>query len=108
MAVETADDRLIFLDVDDFGSTASYTVQGGSAVDIKGIFDNEHIEVDATGTVGVSVQQPRFMCRKKKSTLSTPQSMNRNESVVAPSHRPRRRIVTRERAVTKRRTGRHV
>lgn len=63
MAVETADDRLIFLDVDDFGTTASYTVQGGSAVNITGIFDNEHIEVDATGTVGVSVQQPRFMCR---------------------------------------------
>ena len=59
MAVESAADRLIFLDVDDFGTTASYTVQGGGAVDISGIFDNEFIEVDAGGTVGVAIQQPR-------------------------------------------------
>ena len=47
MPVESAADRLIFLDVDDFGATASYTVQGGSAANITGIFDNEFIEVDA-------------------------------------------------------------
>ncbi len=63
MAVESAADRLIFLDVDDFGTTASYTVQGGSPVNIIGIFDNEFIEVDSGGTVGVAIQQPRFLCR---------------------------------------------
>ena len=71
MAVETASDRLIFLDVDDFGTTASYTVQGGSAADVKGIFDNEHIEVDATGSVGVSIQEPRFLCRTSDVSSAT-------------------------------------
>ena len=63
MPVESVADRLLFLDVDDFGTTASYTIQGGSAVNVIGIFDNEFIEVDAGGTVGVAIQQPRFLCR---------------------------------------------
>ena len=71
MAVESAADRLIFLDVDDFGTTASYTVQGGSAVDISGIFDNEFIEVDAGGTVGVAIQQPIFLFRTSAVSSAT-------------------------------------
>lgn len=63
MPVESAADRLLFLDVDDFGTTASYTIQGGSAVNVIGIFDNEFIEINAGGTVGVAIQQPRFLCR---------------------------------------------
>lgn len=71
MAVESAADRLIFLDVDDFGTTASYTVQGGSPANITGIFDNEFIEVDAGGNVGVAVQQPRFLCRTSDVSSAT-------------------------------------
>lgn len=58
MAVESADDRAIFLAVDDFGVAATI---GGSTV--NGIFDNEYIEVETGAGVGVSLQQPRFTCR---------------------------------------------
>lgn len=71
MPVETAADRAIFVDIDDFGTAASYTVQGGTAVTINGIFDNEFIEVDAGGNVGVAVQQPRFLCRTSDVSSAT-------------------------------------
>ncbi len=58
MAVETADDRAIFIGVDDFGVAATYS--GGT---INGIFDNDFIEVEAGGGVGFALQQPRFLCR---------------------------------------------
>lgn len=62
MAVETATELAIFFDADDFGVTASYTPSGGSASNVKGIFDNEFFEA-AVGDVGVAIQQPRFLCR---------------------------------------------
>lgn len=63
MAVESAADRAIFFEVDDFGTAASYTPSGGVAATVNGIFDNDFIEVDAGGGVGVALQQPRFLCR---------------------------------------------
>jgi len=63
MAVETAADRAIFVDVDDFGTAATYTPTGGVAATVNGIFDNDFIEVDTGGGVGVALQQPRFHCR---------------------------------------------
>ena len=63
MAVESAADRAIFFDVDDFGAAATYTPDGGAASTVNGIFDNDFIEVDAGGGVGVALQQPRFQCR---------------------------------------------
>jgi hypothetical protein len=62
MAVETATELAIFFDADDFGVTASYTPSGGSASNVKGIFDNEFFEA-GVGEVGVAIQQPRFVCR---------------------------------------------
>jgi len=63
MAVESADDRAVFIDVDDFGSAGTFTPSGGSASTVNGIFDNDFIEVDAGGGIGVALQQPRFHCR---------------------------------------------
>ena len=63
MAVESASDRLIFFNTDDFASSATYTVQGGSAATIKGIYDNGYNEVDLGGTVAVSSTDPQFTCR---------------------------------------------
>lgn len=63
MAVETADDRAIFFAVNDFGSAATYTPDGGVASTVNGIFDNDFIEVDTGGGVGFAMQQPRFLCR---------------------------------------------
>lgn len=61
MAVESAADRLAMLV--DFGQPVTYTVQGGSAVTITGIFDAQFVEVDAGGNVGIAYQQPRLMVR---------------------------------------------
>ena len=63
MAVETAADRAVFVDADDFGVAATYTPQGGSAETVNGIFDNDIVEVDAGGGVPMAVRQPRFNCR---------------------------------------------
>ena len=63
MAVETATERAIFFEADDFAVTASYTPQGGSATNINGIFDNEYFEADAGGTIGIAIQQPAFLCQ---------------------------------------------
>ena len=63
MAVESATDRAIFVNVDDFGVAATYTPSGGGSSTVNGIFDNDFIEVDAGGGVGVALQQPRFHCR---------------------------------------------
>ncbi|MGA0081655.1 MAG: head-tail joining protein [Sedimenticolaceae bacterium] len=61
MPVESADDRAAMLA--DFGEAVTYTVQGGSAATITGIFDNQYVEVDAGGEVGFAVQQPRLTVR---------------------------------------------
>ena len=58
MAVESAADRAIFFDVDDFGTAATFA--GGT---VNGIFDNDFIEVETGAGVGVALQQPRFICR---------------------------------------------
>jgi len=63
MAVESAADRAVFFEIDDFGTAATYTPNGGSAVTVNGIFDNDFVEVDAGGGVGFALQQPRFVCR---------------------------------------------
>lgn len=62
MAVESADDRLIFLSVDDFGVSATFT-HSATTTTIRGIFDNDFIEVDTGGGVGFALQQPKFVCR---------------------------------------------
>jgi hypothetical protein len=61
MPVESADDRAAMLA--DFGVSITYTVQGGSAATITGIFDNQYVEVDSGGEVGFAVQQPRLTVR---------------------------------------------
>ena len=63
MAVETATDRSIFFDTDDFGSTATFTPSGGTASSVNGIFDKEFFAADAGGTVELAFNQPRFLCR---------------------------------------------
>ena len=63
MAVETAADRAIFFDTDDFGSAATYTPSGGAASTVNGIFDREYFAADSGGTVDFAIEQPRFVCR---------------------------------------------
>lgn len=58
MAVESADDRAIFLSADDFGVTATF-----KGATISGIFDNDYVQVDGIGEMGFAMQQPRFLCR---------------------------------------------
>jgi len=62
VAVESADDRAIFLAVNDFGISATFT-HSSTTTTISGIFDNDFIEVDAGGGVGFALQQPKFIAR---------------------------------------------
>jgi len=62
MAVETATERAIFFDTDDFGLAATYTLNGGASSTVNGIFDNQFLEVDPLGGVGVISAQPQFTC----------------------------------------------
>lgn len=64
MAVESAADRLAFLNSDDFGVTATYIpAHQGTSASINGIFDNEYIEVSLEGDASVASRQPVFICR---------------------------------------------
>jgi hypothetical protein len=61
MPVETASDRAVFLA--DFGETVIFNPASGSRKTVTGIFDNIYEEVEAGGSVGVSMQQPRLFVR---------------------------------------------
>ena len=65
MPVESAADRLTFLDTDEFGISATYTLSAGGASTVQGIFDAEFREVvaDEFG-VGVGVHPPGFTMRE--------------------------------------------
>ena len=69
MPVESAADRLAMLT--DFGQSVTYTRQGGQAVTITGIFDNDYAEVDAGGMVGFAMQQPRLVVRTSDVSSAT-------------------------------------
>ena len=58
MAIAFANDLSLILNVEDFGTAATY---GGGT--INGIFDNETVPMDAGGTAQVHQEQPRFTCR---------------------------------------------
>lgn len=62
MAVETAVDRAIFVNADDFGVVAQYSQNEGVAVPITGIFDRQHLAVD-TDHGAVSGLAVTFLCR---------------------------------------------
>lgn len=62
MAVETATERAIFFNTDDFGKAATYTPDGGSATTVNGILDNPYLEAEAGGSVPVASRQPVFIC----------------------------------------------
>ena len=61
MPVETAEDRAALLA--DFGEDVKFNPASGSRKTVTGVFDNIYEEVEAGGTVGVSMQQPRLFVR---------------------------------------------
>lgn len=61
MAVETAADRAVFFDVDDFGVAATYR-RGVTNSTVNGIFDNEFVQVEV-GEVPYDSTEPVFYCR---------------------------------------------
>jgi hypothetical protein len=63
MPAESAADRLSFLDADEFGVGASYVKDGGSAIDIEGIFDAEH-QMLGLGDGDIASVGPEFTCRE--------------------------------------------
>jgi hypothetical protein len=63
MSVESADDRLAMLDADEFGVSATWTPDGGSASTVVGIFDNEFRSTDVGAGAEIATDDPHFLCR---------------------------------------------
>lgn len=64
MPIETAADRLLFLDADEFGSEISYVpVNGGAAVAITGVFDAAAQALDLGLEVPVASTAPQVVVR---------------------------------------------
>ena len=64
MTIETDADRLLFLDLDDFAVTATYTpVTGGASTSVKGIFDAASAAIEVGLEVSISSTSPQFHCR---------------------------------------------
>lgn len=63
MGVETEEDRLAFLAVEEFGVYALYTPAVGAAVSISVIFDKAWESIDLDAPVPVSSRQPKLECR---------------------------------------------
>lgn len=61
MPVESAADRAVFVNTNEFGTAATYTPGGGAAVTLSGIFDeSDGRRFDSPGIVS---GQPSFQCR---------------------------------------------
>lgn len=65
MSIESAEDRLVYLDVDAFGSEVTYRPAGNLSLtsQILGIFDAAHLSVDVGSAVPVSSVNPVLHCR---------------------------------------------
>lgn len=64
MPVETDADRAAFLDVDEFGAVASWSVGGNPPVDIPCIFDDDYLLLQAGDfDAGQEGSQPRILVR---------------------------------------------
>ena len=63
MAVEGDSERGVFFSTDDFGVSATYTPSGGSAATVSGILDKDFALADLGGGVGITSNDPRFICR---------------------------------------------
>ena len=65
MPVESAADRLLFFDTDEFATSATYTLADGGLVVVRGIFDKEYREVvQADFGVGVGTHPAGFVMRE--------------------------------------------
>lgn len=51
-----------FLSLDDFASSATFTLAAGGALVVAGIFDDPVVNA-STGEYDMAVMQPRFTCR---------------------------------------------
>jgi hypothetical protein len=71
MPVESAADRMTFLSVADFGCVFTYTSAdgGGPVTGLVGIFDNDFLQVDNSGSeTGVYTSSPRMTCQSSDLT----------------------------------------
>ena len=50
-----------FFSLDDFGTAASYTQDGGIPVSVNGIFDNPQASRSATDMMDITIPSPQFV-----------------------------------------------
>lgn len=64
MPVETAADRLVFLDTDEFGASVVWTSEAGASAPFPAIFDNEYrLLISDLAPEGAEGSEPAIMCR---------------------------------------------
>ncbi len=65
MPVESAADRAVFVNPDEFGATGSYLLAAGGASDVDGQFDNGDVDTfgGAGAGVGMVSKSPSFLCQ---------------------------------------------
>jgi hypothetical protein len=65
MPIESASDRAVFVNADEFGATAVYTPAGGAASDpIPGIFDEPSISIEMSEVATLDAR-PTFFCAEE-------------------------------------------
>jgi hypothetical protein len=63
MPVESAQDRLAFFSLNEFGATSTIaSSSSGQELDVVGIFDNQFLSLDL-GAGSVTTSEPQFTCR---------------------------------------------
>lgn len=65
MPVESDEDRLVFVNPDEFGAVFTYAVNGGAGVSLAGVFDNPP-ERHFGGDVGVAMSGPPILISRAR------------------------------------------
>ena len=71
MGIESASDRAVFFDTDEFGTTGTYTPSGGSASTVQVIHD-EPQESLGVGGLGVPIGSTRRRAHLRKDQVTSP------------------------------------
>lgn len=71
MAVESDDDRLAFLSLDDFSVSAVITLSSGAKRNLSGIFEDPRASRSITNNMDVIIPDPNFTCRSSDHSGAT-------------------------------------
>lgn len=82
MPVESAADRAVFFNPDEFGVTARYVPASGEGVDLDGWFSEPSDRAFAGEGVGRAITVPTFMCRSADLPASAQDGEDTGDTIV--------------------------